>query len=241
MTDAELSAAGTDFTADFYHGNSSGNVRNTLIDLVLKSYLSALRDNDVHIVARIPLYGVHTSSFYKLTSMAFFTYAPGTSFDEAEEQHNEGRSESMLFVVGMTGKHGLPPVELFEPSHRWIVNASSSFSQGTFAVSGQTFHIRLNALLANINKITTLACTNARSKNATVEDMVQQWATHPEYQDRPCAWSPIGFADADRFEWKYIQKWQFHEEGTQAIVRGDYSITCASTCPASPLPDTLNV
>ncbi|RPD77747.1 hypothetical protein L226DRAFT_330981 [Lentinus tigrinus ALCF2SS1-7] len=235
VENAELSAAGTEFTHDFYHGDGAGNVRNTLIDLVLKTYLKALKDNDVHIVGRVPIYDIAASSFYKMTNMAFFTYAPGSNFDD-EGEHLEGRSESMLFVVGVTGKNPLPPVELFVPSHRWIVNASSTFSQGTFAVSGQTFNMRLNALLANINKITTLACTSARSKSSTVEDMVQQWETHPEYHDRSCAWSPIGFADADRFEWKYVQKWQFHEEGTQAIVRGDYSITC-STENLLELPD----
>ncbi|TFK91957.1 hypothetical protein K466DRAFT_650737 [Polyporus arcularius HHB13444] len=236
VENAELSAAGTNFTLDFYHGDGRGNVQNTLIDLVLKTYLKSLKDSDVHIVARVPEYGINSSSFYKMTSMDYFTYAPGSVFDEAESELSEGRSEAMLFVVGMTGKHALPPREVFVPSHRWIVNASSSFSQGTFAVAGQTFNMRLNALLANINKITTLACTNARSKSATVEDMVQQWATYSEYQDRPCAWSPIGHADADRYEWKYIQKWQFHEEGTQAIVRGDYSITC-STENLLELPD----
>ncbi|KAI0720522.1 hypothetical protein C8T65DRAFT_633326 [Cerioporus squamosus] len=223
---AELSAAGTFFDPeDFFHGERVHAVRMTLIDRVNKIYLKNLVNERLHVLATVPVHSVGTStSFYKLSSMTYMTY----SVDEGElGAAAEGRAEQMLFVLGMTGRNALPHLESFIPSSRWIIHGSSSFSHGTFAVSSQAFTSRLYALLAEVNKLTTLVPVSPSAKADPNADMVQQWATHPDFRDQSCEWSPVG-SDGDRYEWKYSRDWSLREQGTKVSVKGEYSILCVT-------------
>ena len=223
--DAELSAAGTFFDPDdFYQGKRMQAVRMTLIDRVNKVYLRSLVQEKLHILATVPIYSVdHSVSFYKLSSMAYITYDPEAG--DFGAAHTESRAEQMLFVMGMTGRHALPNIESFIPSTRWIVHGSSNFSHGTFAVSSQAFTSRLYTLLAEVNKLTTLVPVSPSAKTDPNADMVQQWATHPDFRDQTCEWSPVGL-DSDRYEWKYSRDWSLREQGTKVSMKGEYSISC---------------
>ncbi|TFK91932.1 hypothetical protein K466DRAFT_595646 [Polyporus arcularius HHB13444] len=222
---AELSAAGTIFDPeDFFHGERMQAVRMTLIDRVNKVYLRNLVNENLHVLATVPVHSIASAiSFYKLSSMTYMSYSIDAS--ELGAAQAEGRAEQMLFVLGMTGRNALPPLESFIPSSRWIVHGSSNFSHGTFAVSSHAFTSRLYALLAEVNKLTTLVPVSPTAKSDPDADMVQQWATHPDFRDQSCEWSPIG-SDGDRYEWKYSRHWSLREQGTKVSVKGEYSIAC---------------
>ncbi|RPD62453.1 hypothetical protein L226DRAFT_482501 [Lentinus tigrinus ALCF2SS1-7] len=224
---AELSAAGTFFDPqDFFQGKRLQAVRMTLIDRVNKVYLRNLVQEKLHILATVPIYSVdHSLSFYKLSSMNYTTYS--VEGGELGTAQAEGRAEQMLFVLGMTGKNALPHIDCFIPSSRWIVHGSSSFSHGTMAVSSRAFTSRLYALLAEVNKLTTLVPVSPNAKSDPDADMVQQWATHPDFRDQSCEWSPVG-SDGDRYEWKYSRDWSLREQGTKVSVKGEYSISCVT-------------
>ena len=64
----------------------------------------------------------------------------------------------------------------------------------------------------------------------TDENVVQQWALHPDSKNRECMWTAIeseNGLDAQTYEWKYLREWRVQEEGT-LLRKGEYQVICAS-------------
>ena len=204
----------------------------TLSHHIATSYFTTMARHGMHIVATVPVYksSPQSPSFYKFTSMDFVTSA----FDEvtiAAESEGETttRVEQILFVLGMTGQKAPPRRSAFKPSPRWIAHASTGFSHGTFAISKFIFRDRLFALLARVNALTTLVPVSPSYNMQTDENVVQQWALHPDFKDRECRWIPIETGDgldAQTYEWKYSRDWRLQEEGT-LLRKGEYLVLCA--------------
>ncbi len=218
-------------------GFTDNRVQMTIVDRILKEYLPELMTHGAHIVASVPIYKPTAApAFYRLTSMAFRTYTE-TSVSNGGADAELSRPEQILFVLGMTANGAPPRATTFKPSARWVVHARAGFSHGTFAISRNTFHLRLHSLLARVNALTTLVPVSPSYDGmAGGRDIVQQWAKHKDFSRQPCDWKAVDSDDnltADKFEWQYTREWNMSEEGTRLAVRGNYFVSCESK-PAFP-------
>ena len=208
----------------------SRRIHLTLIHHIQQSYFQELLQHGMHILATVPVYRYSPTSpsFYKFTSMSFVT----SSFDAvtmiSESDQTAIHTEQILFILGMTGDTTLPSKSTFRPSPRWIAHSGAGFSHGTFAVAKSIFHRRLFALLGRINALTTLVPVSPSYNTQGDENVVRQWAFHPDFRGRECQWKPVDAEDnlnAQTYEWKYSRDWRLQEEGTLMRNR-EYLILC---------------
>ena len=223
---------GSEYQSETSRATRTRRIQQTLLFHIMTSYFHTMMEHGLHVIATVPVYkySPQSPSFYKFTRMSFVTSA----FDEAtiaakSEGKTTTRVEQILFVLGMTGEKVLPPNSVFKPSRRWIAHTSSSSSHGTFAINRFIFRDRLFALLARVNAVTTLVPVSPSYSMKTDENLVQQWALHPDFKDRECEWKPIETGDgldAQTYGWKYSRDWHLHEEGT-LLRKGEYLVSCA--------------
>ncbi|KAI1790119.1 hypothetical protein LXA43DRAFT_891537 [Ganoderma leucocontextum] len=226
-------------------GFIDNRVQMTVVDRILKEYLPELMTHGAHVIASVPIYkSTATPAFYRLTSMAFRTYAETNISSGADAELSASRPEQILFILGMTADGVLPRAKTFKPSARWVVHARAGFSHGTFAICRNTFHLRLHSLLARINALTTLVPVSPSYDGmAGGRDIVQQWAKHKDFSSQSCDWKAVDSDDsltADKFEWQYTREWNMSEEGTRLAVRGNYFVSC-TTHNELELPDVTTL
>ena len=231
LTDAQHSPENSTFDDSWdQDGFTDNRVQMTIVDRILKEYLPELMTRGAHIVASVPIYKTTAMpAFYRLTNMTFRTYTAADISSSGADAESL-RREQILFVLGMTGNGVCPRTKIFKPSTRWVVHARAGFSHGTFAISRNTFHLRLHSLLARVNALTTLVPVSPSYDGmAGGRDIVQQWAKHKDFSSQPCDWKAVDSEDnltADKFEWQYTREWNMSEEGTRLAVRGNYFVSC---------------
>ena len=230
-TDAQFSAQYSVLEDEEYGDKEAMLRRMTLAEYIKTVYFPSLVARDAHIIATIPIYHPEARpAFYRFTDMTYRTYTVETELATlTEDEDTVKRSDQILFVLGMTSNHPLPPISTFSPSKRWILRGR--FSHGLFAISRSTFLSRLHSLLARVNAVTTLVSVSPSSRAKARGNVVQLWDKHPDRKKEPCTWRPVSGKDdasATEFEWKYSQDWRLQEEGTLANMNRALAIHCTS-------------